>query len=109
MAYDFNKTMAGINADIDKTIAKITELMLLIGSLGKISGGGGSSTTYSDNSLFNSNSQADAYQRFKAKERADEATYNITNNINNTVNAQEIADMTIRNIKYGQIVTAGGY
>jgi hypothetical protein len=109
MAYDFNKTMAGINADIDKTIAKITELMLLIGSSGKISGGGSSSTTYSDNSLFNSNSQADAYQRFKAKERADEATYNITNNINNTVNAQEIADMTIRNIKYGQIVTAGGY
>lgn len=109
MAYDFNKTMAGINADIDKTIAKITELMLLIGSSGKISsGGGGNSTPYSDNSLFNSGSQGGDLARFKAKEASDLATYNITNNINNTLNAQEVADMTIRAIKYGQIVTAGG-
>lgn len=109
MAYDFNKTMAGINADIDKTISKILELMALIGSASAFGGGAssGSGITGTTGGSDNAISASEAYQRFRAKERADEATYNITNNINTSVSATEIADATVRAIKFGQTVTVG--
>jgi hypothetical protein len=108
MQYDFNKSMTAIRSDIDKTISKIMELMALIGSAGTVTSGGGSGSSNIIKSGI-TDSTTNAYQRFRDKERADEATYNITNNISTNVSASEIADMTIRAIKYGQTISVGAY
>jgi hypothetical protein len=107
MQYDFNKTMTSIQSDIDKTIVKIMELMALMGSTGKITGG--SNITGTTGGSTSSNSAADAYRRFRDKEKADELAYqfNITNNVSSNMSAGEIADATQRAIKYGQTITVG--
>jgi uncharacterized membrane-anchored protein YhcB (DUF1043 family) len=108
MQYDFNKTMTSIQSDIDSTISKIMELMALMGSTGKITTGGGGITGTTGGST-SSDSAAYAYERFRAKERADElaSQINITNNVTTNVSADEIAQMTLSSMKYGQTVTVG--
>ena len=105
MQYDFNKTMTSIQSDIDSTISKIMELMALMGLTGKITTGGGGITGTTGGST-SSNSAADAYRRFRDKEKADEiaSQINITNNINSSVSASQIAADTISAIKYGQTI-----
>ncbi len=100
----FHVALAEINKDIAETISQINALIAAMAALGAMAGlgGGGGGGGMSD-------SAADAYRRFKDKERADElaAGINITNNVTSNVTPDEIDRMTVNSIKYGSTVIVG--
>jgi phage-related protein len=103
----FHVALAEINKDIAETIAQINSLMAALAALGAMTGlgGGGGGGGRTDSAA--TRDLGSDYARFKAKERADELQFNITNNVTSNVSAQEIADATQRAIKFGQTVTVG--
>lgn len=100
MEYDFNKTMASIRADIDATIAKIQALLALMGSASGYTGSGSSSPSasivqplYTGGGTIGNNYNND---------------YNVNINTNTNTSANDIADATVKAIKYGLVVTSAG-
>jgi len=103
----FHVALAEINKDIAETIAQINSLMAALAALGAMTGlGGGGGGGGRTDSAATRDLSSD-YARFKAKERADELQFNITNNVTSNVSAQEIANATQLAIKFGQTVTVG--
>ena len=109
MQDSFTQALSAINSEIQETITAITTLMTLMASLGgsagygKLGGGGGRTDSATSRDLG-----AD-YERFKAKEAADEkaANINITNNLSSNLSAGEITQATLNAIRFGQTVTTG--
>jgi hypothetical protein len=72
-------------------------------------GGGGATGGATSSGGGMSDSAAYGYQRFRAKERADElaAGISIVNNVTSNVSPAEIDRMTTNSIKYGSTVIVG--